>query len=69
MIKLELLFLVIATQALNLGHKQTQTYYNATNYLSDLEARQAQFKTDINLIKSQIDQINKVLNSSTLTPN
>lgn len=68
MINLQVLFLVVAAQALKLGHKQTQIYYNATNYLSDLEARQAQFKTDINLIKTQIDQINKALNSSTLTP-
>ena len=69
MIKLELLFIVVAVQALHLSHKQTNTYYNATNYLADLQARQAQFKTDINLIKTQIDQINKALNSSTLTPN
>lgn len=33
MINLQVLFLVVAAQALKLGHKQTQTYYNATNYL------------------------------------
>lgn len=68
MITVQVLLLVVAAQALNLGHKQTQTYYNATNYLSDLDARQTKFKTDINSIKSQIDQINKALNSSILTP-
>lgn len=69
MIKVELILLIVAVSALHSAHEQTTPKYNATSYLSDLEQRQNQFKADILNIRAQIDQMNKTLNSSTLTPN
>ncbi len=40
MLKLELVLLAVAARALHLGHQQTDNKYNATNYLTDLQARQ-----------------------------
>lgn len=68
MLKAILFLLVLATQSLHISHKQSAPTYNASNYLSELDQRQAQFKSDINLIRTQIDEMNKTLNSSTLTP-
>lgn len=39
-VKLIALVLVVACQALHLGHEQTTDKYNATNYLQDLQSRQ-----------------------------
>ena len=40
MLKVELIMLAVAARALHLGHQQTDDKYNATNYLSELQARQ-----------------------------
>lgn len=69
MIKAELVFLIVTASALRAAHQQTTAKYNAINYLSELEQRQNKFKADILSIRAQIDQMNKTLNSSTLTPN
>lgn len=66
-VKLIALLLVLSTQALHLAHEQTTNKYNATDYLRNLESRQQKFISDVNLIKKQIDDMNKILNSSTLT--
>lgn len=69
MLKLELIFLTIAAQALHLGHQQTIDKYNSTNYLTDLQARQQQFLLDIRTIRLEIDGMNSTINSSTLSSN
>lgn len=69
MLKLELIFLAVAAQALHLGHQQTTDKYNSTNYLTDLQARQQQFLVDIRTIRLEIDGMNSTINSSTLSSN
>lgn len=54
---------------LHLESTNDEEYYNADNYLSDLNKRQEKFKADVDSIRAQIQQINLTLNSSTLTPN
>lgn len=69
MLKAHLIFLAVSVEALHLGHQQTTDKYNATAYMTDLQSRQQQFISDINLIRQQIDAMNSTLNSSTLSSN
>ena len=43
MIKIELIFFLVTINTLHIAHKQTTDRYNATNYLNDLQKRQAKF--------------------------
>lgn len=60
--------LILTTLALHSQHFQSTPTYNNTAYLSDLQARQQQFLTDVATIRQQIDAINSTINSSTLSP-
>lgn len=67
-ILLTLTLILLTTHSLHISHMQSPTPYNATTYLSKLDQRQAQFKSDIDNIRTQIAQMNGILNSSTLSP-
>jgi peptidoglycan hydrolase CwlO-like protein len=63
--------LLIQVLTLHLPHFQSTpiTYYNSTNYLTALEARQAQLQSDLQSIQNQISSINETLRNSSLVPN
>lgn len=64
-----LVLLIAIANCLHLAEDNTTSKYNASNYLSELESRQAKFRTDLNNIKAKIDTMNRTLSASTLSPN
>ena len=67
MIRLSLFLLIVAVGTLHIEHDQSSEIYNASNYYSELNSKQEKFISDIRNIKTQIDQLNQDLNSSTIS--
>lgn len=68
-LKLEAVLLLLGVaHCLHLAADAGEPKYDADNYLQDLDARQQRFEADVKDIRAQIDELNRTLSNSTLTP-
>lgn len=67
-LKLELfLILVCVGSCLHLATNSSEPTYNADNYLEQLNARQQRLKSDMANIRKQIQELNVIINSTSIT--